>query len=81
MKIKVILKPGMTDIEERVARAFQEALEHHADFIEISYGSKASETKKRLLNFLMKDEYRKVYSRLAKSKEGWGRIFVYFRWT
>jgi hypothetical protein len=28
----------------------------------------------------MKEEYRKLYSRLVKSKEGWGRIFVHFKW-
>lgn len=80
MKIKLILSPGVTDWEERLAQALEKAKKHRADLIEISYGTQAGETKKRILNFLMKEEYRSLYSRLVKSKEGWGRIFIHFRW-
>lgn len=80
MKIKLILPAVVTDLEERLAEAFAQAKEHRASEIEISYGSQAGETKKRILNMLMKKEYRDIYSRLVKSKEGWGRVFIYFRW-
>jgi deoxyribose-phosphate aldolase len=80
MKIKLILEAGVTGVEEKLAAAMEQAVEHRADYIEISYGSHAGETKRRILNFLMKEEYRKLYSRLVKSKEGWGRIFVHFKW-
>ncbi len=80
MKIKLILSPGVTDLEEQLAEAMERARKHKADLIEISYGTHAGEVKKRILNFLMKEKCRKLYSRLVKSKEGWGRIFVYFRW-
>jgi hypothetical protein len=53
---------------------------HQASEIEISYGTQAGERKKRILNFLLKKEYRNLYSRIVKSKDGWGRIFIYFRW-
>jgi hypothetical protein len=80
MKIKLILPAVVTDLEERLAEAFVQAKEHRASEIEISYGSQAGDTKKRILNLLMKKEYRDIYSRLVKSKEGWGRVFIYFRW-
>jgi len=80
MKLKVNLSAGVADIEEKLAEAMEQAKIHQADYIEISYGSHAGETKRRILNFLMKKECRDLYSRLVKSKEGWGRVFVYFRW-
>jgi len=80
MKIKVILSLGAMDPEEQLAAAMEKAKKHRAELIEISYGTHAGERKKRILNFLMKEEYRKLYSRLVKSREGWGRIFIYFRW-
>lgn len=80
MKIKLNLSARVTDLEERLAEALEKAKENQASMIEISYGTDVGETKKRILNFLMKKEYRELYSRLVKSKSGWGRIFVHFRW-
>lgn len=80
MKIKVILSPSVTDWQDKLVEAMEKARKHRADSIEISYGTQAGELKKRILNFLAKEEYRRVYSRLVKSKEGWGRIFIHFRW-
>ncbi len=80
MKIKLNLAAGVTDIEERLVEALGEAKKHRAELIEISYGTQQGERKNRILSFLMKKEYRSLYSRLVKSKEGWGRIFVHFRW-
>lgn len=80
MKIKLNLAAGVADIEEKLAEALEKAKKYRAEFIEISYGTQQGETKKRILNFLMKKEYRSLYERLVKSKEGWGRVFVHFRW-
>lgn len=80
MKIKLILKPPVTDLEEQLEQALVKAETHHADSIEISYGSAAGETKRRILNYLEHKERRARYSRLVKSKEGWGRVFLYFKW-
>ena len=80
MRIKLNLSAGVADLEERLAEALEKAKIHQASLIEISYGTQAGETKKRILNFLAKKEYRNLYSRLVKSKEGWGRIFIHFRW-
>jgi hypothetical protein len=80
MKIKLSLSAAVTDLEERLAEALKKAKVHQASEIEISYGTQAGERKKRILNFLLKKEYRNLYSRIVKSKDGWGRIFIYFRW-
>lgn len=81
MKIKLNLSARVVDLEERLEEAFLEAQKHQADSIEISYGTQEGETKRRILNFLMKKEYRSLYNRIVKSKSGWGRIFVHFRWS
>jgi len=80
MKIKLNLSAGTAEIEDKIAEALQKAKINRASLIEISYGTHIGETKQRIINVLMKKEYRKLYSRLVKSKTGWGRIFVHFRW-
>jgi len=80
MKIKLNLSASILDLEDRLAEALEKAKKNRASEIEISYGTQAGETKKRILNFLAKKEWRDVYSRLVKTKQGWGRVFVYFRW-
>lgn len=80
MKIKLNLSAGVTDLEERLAEALERAKINQASEIEVSYGTQAGETKKRILNFLMRKECRSLYTRLVKSKQGWGRIFIQFRW-
>jgi len=80
MKIKLNLSASVSDIEQKLQEALEKANEHKASEIEVSYGTKEGQTKKRILNFLEKKESRKLYNRLVKSKEGWGRVFIYFRW-
>jgi len=79
MRIKVNLKAGEIDLEKKLADALHEAVKGEARLIEISYGSHVGELKRRILNFLNKKENRKLYHRLEKTEEGWGRIFIHFR--
>jgi hypothetical protein len=78
MKIKLNLSAAEEGLEAKIAAALKEAGAQRRSQIEISYGTQKGETKKRILNFLMKKECRRRYSRLVKSKQGWGRIFIYF---
>ncbi|MFA6350166.1 MAG: hypothetical protein WCY12_04495 [Candidatus Omnitrophota bacterium] len=80
MNIKLNFYPVAKDIEEQIAAAFAKAIENRADFIEVSYGDASDNIKKRILNTLNKKEYRQVYNRLEKSRKGWGRVYVHFRW-
>ncbi len=80
MKIKLNLYPVAGDVEEKLERLMQEAKENRARQVEIAYGHASEEVKKRILNFLNKKEYRRLYNRLEKSQYGWGRIYLHFRW-
>jgi sugar phosphate isomerase/epimerase len=80
MKIKLNLSAGVAEPEKKIEEVLRKAVKHRADLIEISYGTHIGETKKRILNFLERKENRSLYSRLVKSKQGWGRIFIHFRW-
>jgi TnpA family transposase len=79
MKIKVNLSAGETEIEQKLAAALEEAVKGEARLIEISYGTHVGELKRRILNFLNKKENRRLYHRMEKTEEGWGRIFIHFR--
>ena len=79
MKLKLNLYPVVPDMEEKIAEILQEAVEKHADLLEIAYGEASESVKKRILNFLNKKEIRQLYSRLEKTEKGWGRVYLHFR--
>jgi len=79
MKQKLNLNPIASDIEEKIAKILQEAVDGRASLVEIAYGTAADSVKKRILNFLNKKEVRQLYSRLEKTEKGWGRIYLHFR--
>jgi len=80
MRLKLNLYPVATDLEEKIAAILQEAVEKHADTLEIAYGEASESVKKRILNFLNKKDVRCLYSRLEKTEKGWGRVYLHFRW-
>lgn len=80
MKLKLNLFPVVADMEEKMAKILQEAVDGRASVVEIAYGTCADNVKKRILNFLNKKENRRLYSRLEKTDKGWGRIYLHFRW-
>ncbi len=79
MKLKLNLYPAVSDMEDKIARIIEEAVEKRAKIVEIAYGEAVDSVKKRILNFLNKKEIRQLYSRLEKTDKGWGRIYLYFR--
>lgn len=80
MKIKLNVYPLITDLEDRLALVMQQAKDNQARLVEIAYGQASEEVKKRILNFLNRKEYRRLYNRMEKSRAGWGRIYLHFRW-
>lgn len=80
MKIKLNVYPVIDDLEQRLDETLKLAKKKRARLVEIAYGSASASTKKRILNFLMKKEYHRLYNRLEKSRTGWGRIYIHFRW-
>lgn len=79
MILKLNLYPVSTDLEDRINEAIREASEKRIKTIEISYGEAAANVKKRILNYLNKKEVRCLYSRMEKTKKGWGRVYLHFR--
>lgn len=80
MKIKLNAYPVIENLEERLGEVLRLAKKKRARLVEIAYGTASPSTKRRILNFLMKKENRRLYHRLEKSIQGWGRIYIYFRW-
>jgi hypothetical protein len=81
MKLKLNVYPVIPDMEEKIVEIIQQAFDNRAKMVEIAYGEAADNVKKRILNCLNKKEVRSLYSRLEKTEKGWGRIYVYFRWS
>ncbi len=79
MKLKLNLYPVTTDMEKKMAKILQEAVDGRARVVEIAYGAASDSVKKRILNFLNKKEIRRLYSRLEKTDKGWGRVYLHFR--
>ncbi len=80
MKLKLNVYPIIDDLEQKIADILNLAVEKRAKMVEIAYGQASEHTKKRILNCLMQKELRRLYHRLEKTSQGWGRIYVYFRW-
>jgi len=80
MKLKLNLYPIASDIEEKIAKIIQEAVDGRASLVDIAYSPSEKRVKKRILNFLNKKEVRQLYSRLEKTEKGWGRVYLHFRW-
>lgn len=80
MKLKLNVYPTILDLEGKIAAIIRQAKKSRARLIEIAYGKASVDTKKRILKILDKKEYRDLYNRLEKSKGGWGRIYIHFRW-
>ena len=80
MKIKLNVYPVTEKLEDKLTQVLRSAKKNRARRIEIAYGQVSESTKKRILNFLMKKKYRQLYNRLEKSRSGWGRIYLHFRW-
>ena len=80
MKIKLNAYPVVENLEEKLAEVLKLAKKKRARLVEIAYGTASEHSKKRILNFLMKKENRRLYNRLEKSIQGWGRIYIHFRW-
>lgn len=80
MKLKLNAYPAVDNLEDKIDQVIRQAKKNRAKVIEIAYGRAPAETKREILKILEKKEYRRLYNRLEKSKGGWGRIYLHFRW-
>ncbi|MBF0486365.1 MAG: Smr/MutS family protein [Candidatus Omnitrophica bacterium] len=66
-------------IDESLHAIMDEAIEKHAESVEIIPGKGSGQLKKSVFRFLEKT-YKGRYSRIEKDDKNFGRIFVHFNW-
>ena len=66
-------------IEEELGRVIREAVNKKVALVEIIPGKGSGQLKKHVLRFLQDKEIKKLYHRIEKDSNNFGRIFVHFR--
>ena len=66
-------------IDAELNRVINEAIEKKFALVEIIPGKGSGQLKKRVLRFLAQPDIKKLYHRLEKDDNNFGRIFVHFR--
>ena len=66
-------------IEEELNRVIREAVDKKIALVEIIPGKGSGQLKKHVLRFLQDKEIKKLYHRIEKDSNNFGRIFVHFR--
>jgi dsDNA-specific endonuclease/ATPase MutS2 len=84
---RLTLKLDLQDIsnrDEHIDRALHaitdEALAKKAPLVEIIPGKGSGQLNKRVLRFLDRNDIKRLYHRVEKDSDNFGRIFVHFRW-
>ena len=73
-----IYKKGQL-IEKELNRIINEAVEKRIALVEIISGKGSGQLKKTVLRFLNRPDIKKLYHRVEKDRDNFGRIFVHFR--
>lgn len=66
-------------IDSELNRVITEAVNKKIALVEIIPGKGSGQLKKRVLRFLRQPEVKRLYHRLEKDDNNFGRIFVHFR--
>ncbi|MGD0711172.1 MAG: Smr/MutS family protein [Bacteroidales bacterium] len=66
-------------IDKALNDIIEEAIDKKIREIEIIPGKGSGQLKKKVLRFLDKPEIKKLYHRVEKDRENFGKIYVYFR--
>ncbi len=66
-------------IDAELHRVIEEALDKKIPLIEIIPGKGTGQLKKHVIRFLEEKHIKKLYHRLEKDADNFGRIFVHFR--
>jgi DNA-nicking Smr family endonuclease len=83
MKLKLDLHPFFSNssrLDEELHRVMDEAIDKHAEYVEIIPGKGSGQLKKSVLRFL-ENNYKGRFSRIEKDDKNFGRIFVHFNWN
>lgn len=68
------------EIDRALRAIIDEAIAKKAPLVEIIPGKGSGALKKRVLRFLEQKEIKRLYHRVEKDSDNFGRIFVHFRW-
>lgn len=66
-------------IDAELNRIIQEAVEKKIALVEIIPGKGSGQLKKKVLRFLEQSHIKKLYHRMEKDSQNFGRIFVHFK--
>ncbi|MBW7897421.1 Smr domain protein [Candidatus Brocadiaceae bacterium B188] len=66
-------------IESELNRIIFEAVEKKIALVEIIPGKGSGQLKKAVLRFLNRTDIKKLYHRIEKDRDNFGRVFVHFK--
>lgn len=66
-------------IDDALNQIILDAVEKKIPLVEIIPGKGSGQLKKKVLRFLEQKEVKKLYHRVAKDSQNFGRIFVHFK--
>ena len=66
-------------IEKELNRVVREAVDKRISLVEIIPGKGSGQLKKHVLRFLQNKEIKKLYHRVEKDSNNFGRVFVHFK--
>jgi dsDNA-specific endonuclease/ATPase MutS2 len=67
------------EIDKALRGIIDEAIRTRAPVVEIIPGKGSGQLKKKVLRFLDQKDVKKLYHRIEKDGQNWGRLFVHFR--
>src|SRR3954469_620266 len=67
------------EIDKALRGVIDEALAKRIKLVEIIPGKGSGQLKKKVLRFLDQKEIKKLYHRVEKDGDNWGRLFIHFR--
>ena len=73
-----IYKKGQL-IEKELNRIINEAVEKRIALVEIISGKGSGQLKKTVLRFLNRPDVKRLYHRIEKDRDNFGRLFVHFK--
>lgn len=66
-------------IDKELRKVIENAVQQRTDWVEIIPGKGSGQLKKKVLRFLEQKEIKKLYHRIEKDRDNFGKIYVYFR--
>ena len=66
-------------IEIELKRIMQEAVDRRIELVEIIPGKGSGQLKKKVIRFLQQPHIKKMYHRIDKDSDNFGRLFVRFK--